>query len=401
MRYGKQNRITLVTQLLCILLLLALLAAMLITEGLRAADTVLREQATVRSYTYTDALFGYVFRDETALESSNNGPIAYTVASGATVADGDVVARVFVDDTDTDKRERAAALYRELDALQAALAAAPNAWQADYVADYRTLMLHLGKGQLPRAIENADHIAALLSGRDAANADTAAALQQRIDALQAELNGLVQYVDKPQSVPTGTAGVFYREVDGYEALFGTQTVDGLTPTALDALLGDSQSTAAGIGKVAQMGTWYLAVPVRPELAAAYVVGRVYTVHFDESDLTLPLTLEQINPDPDNTRALLVLRADSLPDGFGAARRRTVHIERESVSGLCIPADALCEGNTVYVDADGVARLRYVTPILQEDGCLLLAPATGEAGYLQEGERVLLSVRRIYDGKVLK
>ena len=56
--------------------------------------------------------------------------------------------------------------------------------------------------------------------------------------------------------------------------------------------------------------------------------------------------------------------------------------------------------TVYVLRDGVAWLCHVTPLLQEDGCLLLAPSTGENA-LREGDAVILSERQLFHGKVLE
>ena len=76
----------------------------------------------------------------------------------------------------------------------------------------------------------------------------------------------------------------------------------------------------------------------------------------------------------------------------------MQVERDTVTGLRVPAAAIYDGNTVYVEQNGVARLRTIEPILSEHGCVLVAPSD-DADALQSGDRVLISVRQIYDGKV--
>lgn len=396
----KAERLRLFAQLLCVVLLLALLASMLITEGLRADAAVSYERAKMASYTYTDALSGYIFRDESALESNNNGPIEYAVENGAAVDSSTVVAHVYIDDTDTDKRERAAAIYEEIAELQAALDAAGTHWQASYVTEYAALMRALGAKDLPQATESADALATVLTGRDATDPSTLSAIETRIAALREELALLVRHVDAPQSVSGSAEGFFYREADGYEALFGTQVAPTLTPKLLNTLLEDPQDSPSIIGKVIGRGAWYLALPVSVSLAETYTVGEAYTVHFDSSATTLPLRLCAINPDADSDLALLILRGEEYPTALGNIRRHAVRIEKQTVTGLRIPAAALQEDHSVFVEENGVARLRYVTPILDTEGCLLISPTGEGTDALREGEHVLVSARRIYDGKVL-
>jgi hypothetical protein len=46
----------------------------------------------------------------------------------------------------------------------------------------------------------------------------------------------------------------------------------------------------------------------------------------------------------------------------------------------------------------VARLRRVTPVLYEQGCVLLSE---EDGSLVQGERVIVSAKQLFEGKVLE
>ena len=86
----------------------------------------------------------------------------------------------------------------------------------------------------------------------------------------------------------------------------------------------------------------------------------------------------------------------MPEGLSPTRRQHVTVEKESVTGLSIPASALLEGNTVYLDQNGIAKAHTVSPLLIRDGCVLLP----EDPIIRPGVRVLISTRRVYDGKVL-
>ena len=385
-------------QLLAIALLLALLASMLITELTRAKGTHSFETARLVTYTKTDALAGYIFCNETALRSNNNGPITYYAKDGDTLYADSVVAEVYIDDTATDKREQAAALQAKIDACRAALAVTERPWQNGYATDYAALMRSLGSSSLSAAVQSADSVATSLTVRDAALPETANALRVEIDTLQAQLDELVAYVDAPQVIPVDADGYFYRHVDGYEALFGPSAAVGLSPEGLDALLAAPTDTTDCIGKLVRGGAWYLALPVERAVADTYTVGSTYTVRF-ESVPMVRLVLEGITPSEDGTRALLLLSGDKLPAALGACRRQYVQVEKETYSGLSVPAKAVGADNSVFVIENGIARKRLLAPV-HEDAPFLSRPGS-EAAYLKEGERILLSTRSLYDGKVLE
>ena len=117
------------------------------------------------------------------------------------------------------------------------------------------------------------------------------------------------------------------------------------------------------------------------------------------ELGVELVLEQINFDAAGARALLVFCGEGLPQGRELCRRQEVLVQSMAVTGLCIPADALSEDGTVFIDENGTARARRVEVIGSEQGVMLVRPADEQAP-LCAGDRVLVSARRIYDGKVL-
>ena len=389
---GKQ----LLMQLGAVLLLVALLLVILITESTRAASIVLRERVRFDSFTYTEAHSGYLFRDETALRSNNNGPVHYLVGEAECVTAGTTVAEVYLDDTGADKREQAERLSQQIQQCDAALAACETAWQYDYVNSYAALMQALSAGNADAGTPAAKKLAEALSRRDAQSDEVRTALLAQREQLQSEWDALVAFVDAPQTVPATKDGIFYRQADGFEALFGTLAARELTPEGLDTLLAAPTKADDVIGKLVSTGSWCFAIPTDAANAATYRVGTPYTVHFDQNQVQATLQLTAVTYSEDGERAILLLEGDAMPKDLAPTRRQSVTVEKETVTGLAIPASALTEGNTVYVDDNGVARAHTVTPVLVQNGCVLL-PTDGT---LQVGDRVLISARRVYDGKVL-
>lgn len=386
-----------VFRLLCLLLVLALLTLTLYKEISRSSDAYSFEVAALATYTRSDTLTGFVFRDEIAPDSINNGPVRYLVREGEALSAGTVLAEVFRDDTGTDKRERAAAIYAELEALQATLDAQTD-WIDAYLTHYPALMQSIGAENYTNALAQAQALGTVLGGKVCEKTQGADALRRRIDALYAELSEMVKHTNDPAPVPAAMDGTFYHTADGYEHVFGTEIAKNLTPEGLTALLSAPAERRESIGRLVSNGTWYLAVPASKALADTYTADTAYTMHLEGGSLSM--ILEKITLAENGEGALLLFRADARPAFLSLSRAQRVRIEKQAVTGLSIPACALSAQGTVYVIRDGVARLCPVS-LLQTDGGCALILAEEREGALAAGERVIVSARQLFDGKVLK
>ncbi|MBQ9098625.1 MAG: hypothetical protein IJY50_04255 [Clostridia bacterium] len=387
-------------QVICILLLLALLSFILINEGRRNAEAVGLEKAGQTAFTYTDALDAYVFRDEAVLHSTNNGPVDYLEADGTRVQAGAPLVQVYVDDTGTDKRVEAAAIYAEIARLERALERDVIPWQETYTNAYGAMMQAIGTDDWSSGLSNAQSLAAVLESRSVLTGDEVA-VRARIDALRLQAADLVRYVDAPQVLVADEVGCFCHETDGYEALFGLSAVDALTPESLMLLLDAKLPSNDTVGKLISTDAFYLAVPVSTDVAARYTVGATYRVHM-EKGCTATMTLTRVASGAAGN-ALLILGAGRMPYGMDLTRHQSVTIERETVKGISVPVSAVYtepEGEVVYVVKNGVAEKRRLRVLCRTGGSCIVAADGGE-GYLQEGESIVLSSRSIYEGKVLR
>lgn len=389
-----------ILQIALIAVLALLLISILSFEISRTAAELRRDVADVVSVGQHVNAVGYVFRDETVVESVDNGPVAYAVADGAAVTGGCDLAVVYADGSNTGTRARAMEIVAEIERLQAL--DDPNLLP-DYYGAYEALMGSLSAGTVLGTEAVQSTLQAALD-RYAAQSEPESERSVRIAALQAEFDVLIENDrNATDRVKAPCDGIFYRNADGYEAVLSVAAVQTLTPGGLRALLASPQSTASAIGKVMTGDVWYLAVPLESEAAQELAVEKSYKIDMMRTGESMMLVLERITPADTAGEVLLIFRAQGIAPPRDLARCEEVAINTEEIRGIWVPMLALRENAgeyTVFVDDNGVAATRKIEPLLMENGyCLALVQASEE--FLQEGEHVLVTARHIYEGKTLK
>ena len=392
-----------VLQVLCIILLLALLAAMLAVEIKRSESVIGREGVKAADFTYIDRFAGYVFRSETTVtDGGKNGVLHYLVEDGGAVNAGETVLEAYEISREQDERERAAALYAEIELLEHSLSE-DDAWQKAFMPAYLAVMQAVSAGDWQAGMQATEVFSPILQQSGVAVGGDAESVQARIASLREEIAALVRHAGAPKPVAATMGGRFTRQADGYEAIFGLSECATLTPEQLERLLGQSELPERAVGKVADSGRFYIAVPVSPDEAAGYRAGETYAVRMTRGG-SCDMLLERIAYSAAGDSALLMLTAETMPEGMDLSRRQPLEIERQRVSGIGVPETALCfEGDTpyVYVIEDGAAARRSVEVLCREDGCCIVA-LREEAGWLRVGERVLLRAAEhgVFEGMVL-
>lgn len=399
MATGRERGIRSAFQIVFIIALALLLVGILSFEFSRTAAEVRRAAAEVTTLTQRVSAMGYVFRDEVVVESVDNGAVAYAAAGGTVVTRGEALALVYADGSNTGTRARAAAITAEIERLEALDAEEIP----DYYGSYEALMSSLSLGSVIDTAGAAEELHAALE-RYFAQGQAASERAARIKDLQAEFDALVENDrNATDRIQAPCDGVFYRTVDGYEAVLSTSAIPTLTPGGLRALLASPQSTALAVGKIYAGGDWYLAVPFDAEEAASFQAGENYDIDVLRTGEHMTLTLARITAADTAGEVLLIFRAEGIAPPRDLARCEELTITTHEISGIWVPMAALREQNgayTVFVEENGVAVTRKIAPVFIENGyCLAAQDASGE--YLQEGERILVTRRRIYEGKVLK
>lgn len=399
----KRRRRTL--QILLVPILLALLIGIIFAEGQRISSAVSRETVVSQSYRVSDSYEAYYFRREEALISSKNGPVNYLVPDGSLVSGGTEIAHVF-DDMGDGARQEVRVLYEQICALKEILAVSEQDWQVDYLDAYTSTMAALTAADLTGGTAAADRLIIALqrgsvTGESEGAAVNRAALEQTLALLVATMEEKLGVGDDFGTVSNAGDGIFFDEADGYEIEFDPAKIEGLTPEGLD-LLAATRPTDKAIGKIVLGSSIYFAVQLTASEAALYREAGEYLVSLD-GKTSASMTLERITLSDDGSRALLILHCTSLPQELVLTRRLTLKIERAVYTGLSLPLSALyTEGDQtfVFVDEQGTASRRRVEILYREAG-VCLAYLREEEGYLQPGESLLITARRIYEGKAIR
>ena len=398
-RVRKGQGIKLIMQILLVLMLSLLLWAILSFESARTASELRQEKAAEGTLEETLLATGYVFRDEVALTSHDNGPVVYAAPNGSSQTAGAVLATVYADGANVGTRAAAAVLLAEIERLL--LVDEPD-YLPDYYGAYADMMALLSVGGVSGTAAEMQEVQDALA-LIAARREASVTREERIAALQAELHLLIENdLNANEQVVAPAAGVFYRTADGYESVMGIAAVESLTPGGLRALLLSPQSTATTVGRLLVGQTWYLAVPTTVSESAKLIVGAAYEIDFLRTGEGMTLTLSRIS-DPDASgEVLLIFCAQGMMPPSDLARSEEISIAVGEQSGILVPMVALREENGVtgvFVAENGKASFRAVEILVVRDGCCLVKPQAGE-GYLKVGEEIVVTSRRIFNGKVL-
>ncbi len=381
-------------QIVCILLLVAVLVGILLGEILRAGNDLTLTKAAVTTLEHRVSGAAYLFAEETVLPTPAESSICFDRASGTPVTAGDTPISVYP----VGHRADAPTLTRELSLkilLLKDMASNPEPWQKDYLEAYRAFMAASNASIAVDLIAGMQPLqAALLAGQL-----TADLLQTEIDKQQAALDSLLADVREQVERPAiSVDGIFTHRTDGLEGILTPDQLDTLTPRELTLLLDSAIAPSKG-GKVVS-GACFLAMPISAADVADAVVGNTYTLTLADGR-QIPAALRRMSTPDSDGRVLLVF---ALPEGASLCGMRRVDLSFavRADEGIALPMAALYEEagkRFVYVNVAGCASRRDLEILHCRDGYCLVADS-GREGYLHAGEEIVLTARRIYDGKAL-
>ena len=198
---------------------------------------------------------------------------------------------------------------------------------------------------------------------------------------------------------TGHSCVFFSKTDGFEALM-PDTPEETDAAALDMLLAaaPAQSGHSG-GRLVSGFDWYYAAYANA--AGKSILPGECRVRFDGFDTAV--SARTVNVSDEGGRQFILLRLTEGGADYLSLRKTKAELVFSEQRGLKLPAQAVRhdEDGTdyVYVLCAGVVERRGAELIYSDKDCCLADP-NGSGDALREGERVILSGKDIYEGKVL-
>lgn len=198
---------------------------------------------------------------------------------------------------------------------------------------------------------------------------------------------------------TGRSCVFFKKTDGFEALM-PEDPEKIDAAALDMLLAaaSAESRQSG-GRLVSGFDWYYAAYA--DTAGESIRPGECRVRFDGFEETV--SARAINVSREDGRLFILLRLTEGGADYLSLRKTKAELVFSEHCGLKLPAQAVrhdADGTDyVYVLCAGVVERRGAELIYSDSDCCLANPnSSGDA--LREGERVILSGKDIYEGKVL-
>ena len=193
--------------------------------------------------------------------------------------------------------------------------------------------------------------------------------------------------------------VFFAQTDGFEPLT-PEAPEETNAAALDRLL-----TAAPVesgkngGRLVSGFDWYYAAYAGT--AGESIRPGEYRVRFEGFEA--PVSARAISVSDEDGRQFILLRLTEGGADYLSLRKTKAELVFSEHRGLELPARAVrhdADGTDyVYVLCAGVVERRGAELIYSDNGCCLADP-DGSGDALREGERVILSGKDIYEGKVL-
>lgn len=367
----------------------------------------------------------YIFRDETVISKTSDGTVVTLVSEGDRVSKGQMIANVYSDSDDTSLQDDVNRVQRRLDILN------DSALDSEFViSDLTELDDDIGEifadiysdaadGRLSEVIDNSSELLVKLNKRDLiVDSDfdysgEQAALEQE----KQELESRIRAISSP--VYASSSGYFYGDVDGYEKQFDIKLVEGLTLENFDELASskpDEGILMSGGVKLVNDFVWYTVCRIDYDDLAGVKEGYAYVLSFPENaDYEIKMTLDRIVKETNSADALVIFRANVLPDDFVYKRYQKAEIVLGGISGLSVPKKALriidgVEG--VYVLVGDVVRFRRIERIAEKDDYYIVKQKTtaelfeenenieNPVRYLSLYDNIVISGKNLFDGKIV-
>lgn len=424
-------------QILNRIVMLALFGAILVYLGVNVVDSLTDPLITTLSYTYTvdDAAetTGLLVREETVLPAQTLYADILP-AEGEKVAKGESIAYLYQSADALERSSQIQALALQLEQLEYTLDAAGDGGDsAQLNREILDSMVELKASVARRELNDLSgdtlDLKSLIYKREHAYGDgDLEATRQAASDLRSQISSLqAAAAASTQVVTAGVSGTFSGVVDGYESLLTPESLDTLTPSALEALERREVSGDEGaVGKLITDSTWYFVCSVDEADARRLVEGESVTVRFSRDwSGEVSMTIERLS-EPEEGQVLAVLSSDRYLSETTLLRGQSVELIFDSVTGIRVPKEAVrveertgtdeetdaeytYQQTVVYAVVGARAEAKDVT-ILAEGEDFFLVEAVEPANpdnttqakkALRSGDEIIVRAENLYDGKVLR
>ncbi len=404
-------------------LVLAVLAVMYVTYHLfngfqSEVETYTAIKSVERETVLADA---YIFRSEKVIYSKDYGGVNYLLSNGEKVGIGYPVANVYAGAQGNALQQKIIEIDNKISVLEASsissnmVGSDTASLDSQINALYYLIREKLENGDFEYAAHKKDELLTLLNKRQLI-VETISGYDERIKELEEEKERLASAFESAYDpVYAPFSGWFYSEVDGYESLFSSDNINGITLNTFDTLEASEPEEGLfegeegyAICKLVTEPTWYIACKVEKDELKSFSSGEKYSVIFPyNEDAELDMTLYRIVTQTDSDQAVMIFSASVMPSGFDFLRKQSVQIADNTYSGYKIPTSSvrIVDGvQGVYILDGRVVRFKKIVPLLEKDGYFIVMEneliEEDNSAYLDLYDNVIIYGKGLYDGKII-
>lgn len=276
----------------------------------------------------------WVFRDETVVPTAANGTVVPAVKNGEKIAKSDLVASIY-SSVPSEKLSELSTIRSQIRLLEGKSSSVISG-DLGIGEVMASLSSSVKNNDLSFAREISSRLTALVAARAAGGGDTetvTAALKEKAQALISSFGTPLASVYSPCS------GWYYGNTDGFESVFTTDAVAGITPEGLDSLLSSEPVFQDSAGKIVNTYTWYIAASMSAADGNSFYEGKKTEIRIPGVTDPLKLNVESVSGGSDG-RVAVVFSCGTIPDNVTIDRHLSLDFTLREVEGFGIPKDAV-------------------------------------------------------------
>ncbi len=409
-KYLKRVGVVFVSALICI----CLVAYFGFHLYLGLTTEVELENASVVTLTLTESAVGYVMKNEILLRGQHDGTYAPSVSDGTKVGVGDAVASLYTNYNasvidEISELDRRIGILEDTRLIGSDLLKNTGAIDSDIFSSLIKLKNAVATGQFDIAASQEDALIPLLMKREIITG--AVSLESSLAELKLRRDSLIAGLGEcRETVYLGNSGYYYSEPDGYESAFSAENIMDMTYGEFFAITSGAEREELPsdcCGKLVTDYKWYLATVTTRAVAAGYETGDKVGVIFEyNGDIQLDMTLERVLTAAGKDDAVMILSCGDIRQDFDFTRAQPVKLVIEEIEGFRVPLSAVRVQNGrsgVFILDIYVVKFREINIIRQEADHYIVQYAPeeeSEFGWLERNDKIIVSGKGLYDGRIL-
>ncbi len=421
---------TLLTKIVMAILFVAIVVYIIAVAIYNAMNPFKWETAIAAVSDDGRSVSAWIFRDEVCLPSAT-GLIDLRLDEGDKVAANKTLAAVYQSQEALDRQQELREISSQVTQLTYATAEertlSSSALDSELTNQIAQLRMEAASGDYASLSEQTDTFKQLVLRREYLTASdddgTRATMLQTCKVLEDEQTALVSAAQGEYSeIVSTSAGYYSSHSDGYETLFPTAALEGVTAGNFRTIIQQTplQTDPSSLGKVVTSGQWKMAFFVPEEDAGLYRTGANVEVRLASSTNTLGMKVAHVSL-PEKEECVVVLVANENLKTVLSLRNVSCSVIFDKQEGILISKEALrvldkagFPKDYAKVEADSLTGVFTVTGLQAEfkpvkvlaeteDGYIVEANPQTEKDerILRSGDEVVIAATDLYDGKVVR